>query len=57
MFGRRSRTHPISQERQRLLETVEEQIRDTIPDLAGRLDQPKERTMEMEGYQGMRPKM
>ena len=49
--------YPISQERQRLLETVEEQIRDTIPDLAGRLDQPKERTMEMEGYQGMRPKM
>ena len=29
--------YPISQERQRLLETVEEQIRDTIPDLAGRL--------------------
>ena len=49
--------YPINQEKMRLLEKVEEQIRDAIPDLAGQLDQPKEEVMEMEGYRGMTPKM
>ncbi len=48
---------PINQEQEKLLEKVEEQIRDAIPDMVGPLDQPKEGVMKKKEYRGMTPKM
>ena len=51
------RGYPINQEQEKLLEKVEEQIRGSIPDMVGPLNQSKEEVMKTEVYRGMAPKM
>jgi hypothetical protein len=49
--------YPTDQGQEKLLEKMEEQIRDAIPNLTGKIAQLKEGAIKMEVYRGMTPKM